>query len=118
MSSAPHSLINDLSVVYMPASDLKPHPQNARTHSPKQIGHIVKSMKAYGWTNPILIDEHLNVLAGHGRLEAAKRLGITSLPTISLRHMTAAQKRAYIIADNRLSETAGSWDRKLLALEH
>jgi DNA modification methylase len=102
----------------MPASDLKPHPQNARTHSPKQIGHIVKSMKAYGWTNPILIDEHLNVLAGHGRLEAAKRLGITSLPTISLRHMTAAQKRAYIIADNRLSETAGSWDRKLLALEH
>ena len=110
--------VGGLAVTYRAAEDLKPHHQNARTHSPKQIGHIVKSMSQYGWTNPILIDEDGNVLAGHGRLEAAKRLGISEVPTIILAHMTAAQKRAYIIADNRLSETAGSWDRKLLALEH
>jgi DNA modification methylase len=118
MSVPDATAINGLSIVYRPAAQLKPHASNARTHSPKQIGQIVRSMRQYGWTNPILVDEDGAVLAGHGRLEAAKRLGIIDVPTICLAHMTPAQKRAYIIADNRLSEIAGSWDRKLLALEH
>ena len=117
--SVPNAIaIDGLSIIYRPAAQLKPHASNARTHSPKQIGQIVRSMRQYGWTNPILVDEDGAVLAGHGRLEAAKRLGISDVPTICLTHMTPAQKRAYIIADNRLSEIAGSWDRKLLALEH
>lgn len=110
--------INGLAVEYLPESELTRHAGNARVHSAKQIGHLVKSMKTYGWTNPVLIDEDRNVLAGHGRLEAAKILGIVNVPTICLSHMTQAQKRAYIIADNRSSETAGSWDRNRLALEH
>ena len=77
-----------------------------------------KSIKTYGWTNPILIDEEGQVIAGHARLEAAKLLGMGQVPTICLTHMTPAQKRAYIIADNRMNEIAGSWDRKILALEH
>jgi hypothetical protein len=110
--------IDGLAIICRPAAQLKPHASNARTHSPKQIGQIVRSMRQYGWTNPILVDENGAVLAGHGRLEAAKRLGISDVPTIRLAHMTPAQKRAYIIAGNRMSEIAGSWDRKLLALEH
>ncbi len=117
MASRPNR-INDLTVTYHEAANLKPHPSNPKTHTPKQIDRLVRSMNTYGWTNPILIDEDGNVLAGHGRLEAAKRLGLTEVPTICLGHMTAAQKRAYIIADNRLTEVAGSWDRKLLASEH
>ncbi len=110
--------INGLAVAYRDLAELKPHPGNAKTHSPKQVGHIVRSMTEFGWTNPILVDEEGNVLAGHGRLEAAKRLGMTSVPTICISHMTAAQKRAYIIADNRMNEIAGGWDSKVLALEH
>lgn len=110
--------INGLAVTYRLITELKPHERNARTHTAKQVACIVKSMKDFGWTNPILIDEDGGVLAGHGRLQAAKQLGLAEVPTICLANMTAAQKRAYIIADNRLNETAGSWDRKLLALEH
>lgn len=110
--------INGLAVTCIRISELKPHPQNAKTHSPKQVDKLVKSMKTFGWTSPILVDEGGNVLAGHGRLEAAKKVGLEEVPTICLAHMTPAQKRAYIIADNRLTEVAGSWNRKLLALEH
>ncbi len=110
--------INGLAVAYRPATELKPHSQNPKTHSSKQIDLVVRSIENFGWTNPILIDGDGNVIAGHCRLEAAKRMGIKEVPTICLSHMTAAQKRAYIIADNRLTEVAGSWDRKLLALEH
>lgn len=110
--------IHGLAVTYRPAAELKPHPQNPKTHSSKQIDLVIRSIENFGWTNPILIDEADNVIAGHCRLEAAKRMGIIEVPTICLSHMTAAEKRAYIIADNRLTEVAGSWDRKLLALEH
>jgi DNA modification methylase len=110
--------LDGLAVTYLQEATLKRHALNARIHSAAQVKDLVKSMKAYGWTNPVLVDENRNVLAGHGRLEAAKVLGISEVPTICLSHMSAAQKRAYIIADNRLSETAGSWDRNLLALEH
>jgi DNA modification methylase len=110
--------INGLAVTYRLAAELRPHPQNPKTHSSKQIGLVIRSIENFGWTNPILVDEDGNVIAGHCRLEAAKRMGIKEVPTICLSNMTAAQKRAYIIADNRLTEVAGSWDRDLLALEH
>ncbi|MDO8432184.1 MAG: DNA methyltransferase [Candidatus Binatus sp.] len=95
---------------------LKPYARNPRTHSDKQINQIARSIRQFGFTNPILIDPELGVIAGHGRIEAAKLLGISEVPTIRLDHMTEAQKRAYVIADNRLAENAG-WDRELLALE-
>lgn len=110
--------ISGLAINYRPNSQLTPHPQNSRTHTRKQIEAVARSIKTYGWTNPILTDEEGNVIAGHARLEAARLLGIDEVPTICLAHMTPAEKRAYIIADNRMNEIAGSWDRKILALEH
>jgi len=107
-----------LAVIYRDTSALKPSPQNSRAHTRQQIKIVAQSIDTYGWTNPILIDDDHNVIAGHARLEAAKLLNIMQVPTICLSHMTAVQKRAYIIADNRMNEIAGSWDRKLLALEH
>jgi hypothetical protein len=98
-------------------SELKSDARNSKVHPPKQLKQTIKSIEEFGWTNPILIDEEDNVLAGHLRLEAAKKLGIRQIPTIKLSHMSAAQKRAYIIADNRIAENGG-WNRKLLALEH
>lgn len=98
-------------------SELKPDPKNARLHPPKQLKQVMKSIGQLGWTNPVLTDEDGKVLAGHLRLKAAQELGLRSIPTIKLSHMSAAQKRAYIIADNRIAEN-GSWDRNLLALEH
>ncbi len=116
MVSQPCPKINGLAVVYRNVSELVAHATNARTHSTKQIAQIARSIETFGWTNPILIDEDGNVLAGHGRLAAARKLSLASVPTICLSHMTKAQKRAYIIADNRLSEMAG-WDRAVLAGE-
>jgi ParB-like chromosome segregation protein Spo0J len=98
-------------------ADLRPDPKNSKIHTPKQIRQVARSIVEFGWTNPILIDELDNVLAGHARLLAAEELVLTEVPTIRLSHMTPAQKRAYLIADNRLAENA-KWDRKLLALEH
>lgn len=118
MSRSRKRATNGLAVTYRPMAELRPHPQNPNTHSAKQIALVVKSIQQFGWTNPILIDEEDQVIAGHCRLEAAKCIGMTMVPTICLSNMTPAQKRAYIIADNRLAEVAGSWDRKLLALEH
>lgn len=116
MSVIPSS--SPLAVTYRAITELKPHPQNSRAHTRQQIKLVAGSIETYGWTNPILIDDDDNVIAGHARLEAAKSLGMDHVPTICLSHMTPAQKRAYIIADNRMNEVAGSWDRNLLALEH
>ncbi|MEO6199464.1 MAG: ParB/Srx family N-terminal domain-containing protein, partial [Sphingomicrobium sp.] len=110
--------INGLRVTYRPRTALKPHPQNPNTHSAKQVERIARSIRDFDWTNPIIIDEEDKVLAGHGRLLAAAKLGIDMVPTICLAHLSAAQRRAYVILDNRLSEIGGTWDRKLLALEH
>lgn len=107
-----------LSLVYRDASALRPSPYNSRAHTRQQIKAVAGSITTYGWTNPILIDDDGNVIAGHARLEAAKLLEILQVPTIYLSHMTPVQKRAYIIADNRMNEIAGGWDRKILALEH
>jgi DNA modification methylase len=108
--------IRDLIVSKVPASTLKPYAGNPRTHSRKQVRQIAASIKAFGWTNPILVDGEGVVLAGHGRLKAAMLLGIAQVPTICIDDMTKAQKRAYIIADNKHAENAG-WDHELLALE-
>ncbi len=105
-----------LDVEILAIGTLKPYARNPRTHSDKQIHQIANSIREFGFTNPVLIDSDLGVIAGHGRIEAAKLLGIAEVPTIRLDHMTEVQKRAYVIADNRLAENAG-WDRELLALE-
>jgi DNA modification methylase len=108
--------LRNLEVTYRDIETLKPYPRNTRTHSRKQIRQIAESIRAFGFTNPILIGEDGEIIAGHGRLQAAGEVGIKRVPTISLKDMTAAQKRAYAIADNRLAEVAG-WDRDLLAVE-
>ncbi len=99
-----------------PISALKPYAGNPRTHSKKQVRQIAESLKKFGWTNPVLIDDDDGIIAGHGRVAAAKLLELKSVPTIRLGTMTEAEKRAYIIADNRLAELAG-WDEQLLAIE-
>lgn len=99
-----------------PLSALRANPRNARTHSKRQIKLIADSIEAFGFTNPILIDETGMVLAGHGRLAAARRLKLATAPTLCLASLSEAQKRAYVLADNRLAERAG-WDRSLLATE-
>jgi ParB-like chromosome segregation protein Spo0J len=105
-----------LTIEDRPPGDLKPYGRNARTHSPKQIAEIAASIKAFGFNNPVLIDKDDGIVAGHGRVEAAKLLGFSTVPTIRLEHLSEAQKRAYILADNKLAEKAG-WDREILAIE-
>ena len=99
----------NLQVEQTPIHTLRPNRQNARTHSRLQLRQIANSILRFGFCNAILVDDDLTVLAGHGRVEAAKLLGLTSIPTIRLSHLTDADKRAYVIADNRLAEKAG-WD--------
>lgn len=101
---------------YIALADLVPHDRNARTHSKKQLKQIADSITRFGFTNPVLVDGHNSVVAGHGRIEAARLLGMTNVPVLRFEHMTEAEKRAYVIADNRLAELAG-WDNNLLALE-
>ena len=97
-------------------NDLRPYPNNARTHSKKQIRQIANSIKKFGFCNPVLIDDEKQIVAGHGRVEAAKLLGIDAVPTCRLSHLSEVDKRAYILADNKLAEKAG-WDKELLAIE-
>ena len=103
-------------IVAVKIEELKPYGKNARTHSEQQIGLIVESIREFGFTNPVLIDPKMGVIAGHARLEAAKRLEMKEVPCIVLAGLTDAQKRAYIIADNKLALNSG-WDEKLLAME-
>jgi DNA modification methylase len=100
----------------LPLADLVPHDRNARTHSKKQLKQIADSIQRFGFTNPVLVDGKNSVVAGHGRIEAARMLGMIEVPVLRLERMTEAEKRAYVIADNRLAEMAG-WDNELLALE-
>lgn len=95
---------------------LAPYQRNARTHSKRQITQIAKSINAFGFNNPVLIDDELGIIAGHGRVKAALQLGLTSVPCLRLSHLSEAEKRAYIIADNQLATKAG-WDREIQALE-
>src|SRR5438477_9159773 len=103
-----------MSVAYRQIEELKPDPANPRLHSPKQIRQIASSIKAFGFNVPILIDPDGNVICGHCRLLAARELGMTEVPTACLDHLTPAQARAFMIADNRLTEIS-TWDDRLLA---
>jgi len=104
-----------LSVIYRRTSELLPRATNPRTHSVEQVAQIVASIKEFGWTNPVLIDADGGIVAGHGRVMAASQLAMESVPTITLPHLTEAQRKAYVIADNQLPQNAG-WDAKLLRL--
>jgi DNA modification methylase len=108
--------VTKLNVEYRKIADLRPRANNPRTHSKKQLEQIASSIRKFQFTNPILIDAEGRIIAGHGRVEAAKMLGMEELPTLCLNDMGEADVRAYVIADNRLAENAG-WDRELLGLE-
>ena len=95
---------------------LIPYINNARTHSPEQIKQIQASIREFGFINPVLIDGNFNIIAGHGRVMAAKAEGMDKVPCLFIEHLTEAQKKAYIIADNKLAESAG-WDMDILKIE-
>jgi hypothetical protein len=105
-----------LQVQYRPLADLIPYVRNARTHSDEQVAQLAGSIKEFGWTNPVLVDEAGGVIAGHGRIKAAQRLKMDEVPTITIAGLSEAQKRALVIADNKLALNAG-WDTDLLKIE-
>src|SRR6516162_10773121 len=103
-----------LEIIFRSRAELKPDPANPRQHSKKQIKQIAKSIKEFGFNVPVLVDTELKVLAGHGRVLACREAGIDEVPTVCLEHLTPAQARAFMIADNKLAENA-TWDDRLLA---
>ena len=105
-----------LEVVYMSPGELVPDPRNARTHSKRQVEQIVRSIRAFGFTNPILADPQGNLIAGHGRLRAAKKIGLEAVPVITLDGLSDPQKKALRLADNKIALNAG-WDTEILKLE-
>lgn len=105
-----------LNIIYKKTNELIPYVNNSRVHSESQIQQIASSLKEFGFTNPILIDADNQIIAGHGRLKAAQLLNLEEVPTILLAEMTDAQKKAYVIADNKLALNA-NWDEELLKLE-
>ena len=108
--------MDNLHVEALPVDSLIPYVNNARTHSEAQIGQVAASIQEFGWTNPILIDDANSVIAGHGRVLAAQKLGMDKVPCIRLSHLSEAQRKAYVIADNKLALNAG-WDDDLLSVE-
>lgn len=105
-----------MNIESIPIDALIPYARNSRTHSDEQVAQVAASIKEFGFTNPVLIDEQGGIIAGHGRTMAARKLGLATVPCIRLSHLSEAQKRAYVIADNKLALNAG-WDEKMLALE-
>jgi ParB family transcriptional regulator, chromosome partitioning protein len=103
-------------IVYKSVKELVPYARNSRTHSDEQVAQIMASIKEFGFTNPVLTDGDNGIIAGHGRVMAAQRIGLEEVPTIELSHLTDAQKKAYIIADNKIALNSG-WDEDLLQLE-
>jgi len=108
--------MSKLEIVEVPIEDLIPYANNARTHSDEQVAQIAASIKEFGWTNPILTDGENGIIAGHGRLAAARKLKMNSVPTIKLDGLSKAQKKALIIADNKIAINSG-WDVELLKVE-
>src|SRR5947208_3215933 len=104
------------SIEHVSVRSLRPYPHNARRHSKGQIKQIADSITRFGFNNPVLIADNGEIVAGHGRLAAAKLLGLETVPTLRLSHLTEAERRAYVIADNKLALNAG-WDRGMLAIE-
>ena len=105
-----------LKINYRKSGDLIPYVNNSRTHSEQQVQQVASSIKEFGFTNPILIDEDSGIIAGHGRLMAAQKLGLDEVPTITLEGLTESQRKAYVIADNKLALNSG-WDDQLLKVE-
>jgi ParB-like chromosome segregation protein Spo0J len=105
-----------LKIEYRPLADLIPYARNSRTHSDGQVAQIAASIKEFGFTNPVLVDATGGIIAGHGRVLAARKLALAEVPCIALGHLTDAQRKAYVIADNRLALNAG-WDEEMLKLE-
>ena len=108
--------MSELEIAYIATTDLIPYANNPRTHSDQQVSQVASSIKEFGFNNPILIDEHNGIIAGHGRLAAAQKLDLKLVPTITLAGLSEAQRKAYVIADNKLTENGG-WDYDLLAVE-
>jgi hypothetical protein len=108
--------MTELQVVYRPIDELRPAKNNPRTHSRKQLAQLQRSIEHFGFTSPVLISDNGELVAGHGRVKAARLAGMTQVPTICLSSLTHEQRRAYVIADNKLALNAG-WDRELLAIE-
>jgi ParB-like chromosome segregation protein Spo0J len=108
--------MDDLQIAWRPLGELIPYARNPRTHSDAQVAQIAASIREFGWTVPILVDGANGIIAGHGRVLAARQLGLERVPVIELAHMSEAQKRAYVLADNQLALNAG-WDQALLRLE-
>lgn len=105
-----------LEIEYKSIDELIPYVNNSRTHSKEQVQQIASSIKEFGFTNPVLLDGDNGIIAGHGRLQAAKLLKLNEVPTIQLKDLSEAQKKAYIIADNKLALNAG-WDNEILKIE-
>lgn len=105
-----------MKVEQLPTEKIIPYARNTRTHSDEQVAQIAASIREFGFTNPVLIDAQDGIIAGHGRVMAARKLGLAEVPCIRLAHLTDAQRRAYVIADNKLALNAG-WDEELLAVE-
>ena len=108
--------MQDQKLIYRSVDELIPYARNAKQHSESQVAQIAASIKEFGFTNPILTDADNGIIAGHGRLMAAQKLGLDKVPTIELAHLSETQKRAYILADNKLAELAG-WDNDMLSVE-
>jgi ParB-like chromosome segregation protein Spo0J len=108
--------MDDLQIAWRPLGELIPYARNPRTHSDAQVAQIVASIREFGWTNPVLVDGASGIIAGHGRVLAARKLGLERVPVIELAHMSEAQRRGYVLADNQLALNAG-WDEALLRLE-
>jgi DNA modification methylase len=108
--------MDDLQIALRPLGELIPYARNPRTHSDAQVAQIAASIREFGFTNPVLVDGENGIIAGHGRVMAARKLGLEQVPVIELAHMSEAQKRAYVLADNQLALNAG-WDEALLRLE-
>jgi ParB-like chromosome segregation protein Spo0J len=108
--------MSKLEIRYVSPDGLRPYTGNARTHSKKQIRQIADSIERFGFANPVLVSQDGEIIAGHGRLAAAKLLSLASVPVVVLADMTEADRRAYVMADNKLAELAG-WDRDILAIE-
>src|SRR5262249_43938766 len=114
--AASHKLDRQLNIEWVALKALTPYARNARTHSKKQVRQIADSIREFGFTNPVLIDDGNTILAGHGRVAAAKLLGLEQVPCLRISGLTTAQRRALVLADNKLALNAG-WDEELLAAE-
>ena len=106
----------DYRIECLPIATLRPYKRNARRHSKAQVGQIADSIRRFGFTNPVLISDDGEIVAGHGRVEAARRIGLETVPTLKLSHLSETERRAYVLADNKLALNAG-WDTEVLAIE-